>query len=74
MAMKREKALLHNRTAQGLVLVGSFICSSLSWAWIATQEPTWIDWAGFITATAVFFYCLALTIKGWWLRHQKRTV
>lgn len=71
MVMTRGTTLLHNRTAQGFVLVGSFICAVLSWMWIAAAAPTWIDWIGFIVATALFFYCLAVTIKGRRLRRQE---
>lgn len=75
MATKREQTLLHNRTAQGLVLVSSFICMGLAWVWLYAQEsPTWIDWVGFIAPTVLFSYCLSITIKGRRIRRNERSL
>lgn len=72
MATKREKAYLHNRTAQGIGLVGAFICMSVTWVWIMGQGTTWVDWFGFIAATMLFFYIWSMTIKGWRIRRARR--
>jgi uncharacterized membrane protein len=74
MAKKQEKAYLHNRTARGLGLVGSFICMGVTWVWIIGRETTLVDWFGFVAAVALFFYCLSITIRGGRLRRRERTV
>jgi cobalamin biosynthesis protein CobD/CbiB len=73
MATKQEKGYLHNRTAQGLVLVGSFICMSVTWVWITGKGTTWVDWFGFVVAVTLFFYCFAITSRGRRLRRHERT-
>ena len=73
MATKREKADRNNRIAQWVGLVGSFLLMSASWVRIVVQEPTGIDWVGFVLGAALFFYFLSMTIKEWRMRRARRS-